>query len=69
MRLIHVPKLHSGGMGLLPVTLVYSSRISLGEPKNTKMSICSSAIKRRCAPMYEAPKSAVTGADVCMKMP
>ena len=69
MRLIHVPKLHSGNIGLFPVMSVYSFRMSFGSPKNTKKSICSSAINRRWAPMYEAPKSQVTGADVCIKIP
>ena len=38
-------------------------------PKKMKKSICSSAINRRSAPIYDAPKSQVTGAEVCINIP
>src|ERR1035441_4420608 len=69
MRLIHKPKLHSGGSGALPVTVVYSLRISLGSPRNTNRSSASSPSSRAVVLPVEAPKSKVTGAEVWTNMP
>src|ERR1019366_9388490 len=69
MRLIHKPKLHSGGMDALPVSVVYSLRISLGSPKNTNRSSASSPSSRAVVLPVEAPKSKVAGAEVWTNMP
>ena len=69
MRLCHVPNDHSGGSSGRPTSAVYDERISFGSPKNMKKSMSSSAMNRRVAPMYDWPKSHVTGAAVCMKIP
>jgi len=42
IRLIHRPKDQRGGMDGLPVSAVYSSRMSLGAPRNTNRSSSSS---------------------------
>src|ERR1035441_1984465 len=69
MRLIHRPKLHSGGMDALPVSVVYSPRMSLGSPRNTNRSRASSPSSRAVVLPYDAPKSKVAGAEVCTNMP
>src|ERR1039457_5818608 len=69
MRLIHRPKLHSGGMDGLPVSVVYSLRMSLGSPRNTNRSSASSPNSRAVVLPAEAPKSNVAGADVWTNMP
>src|ERR1035437_157589 len=69
MRLIHKPKLHSGGMDALPVSVVYSLRISLGSPRNTNRSSASSPSSRAVVLPAEAPKSKVAGAEVWTNMP
>ena len=50
-RLIHRPNDHSGGMGDLPVSFVYSSRISLGVPRKTNRSSSSSPIISELMPL------------------
>ena len=47
IRLIHRPKDHRGGMGALPVRVVYSPRTSAGVPRNRNTS--SSSSPRRSA--------------------
>ena len=42
MRLIQRPNDHRGGMGALPVSVVYSARTSLGAPRNRNRSSSSS---------------------------
>src|ERR1035437_9665287 len=69
MRLIHRPKLHSGGMDAFPVSVVYSLRMSLGSPRNTNRSSASSPNSRALVLPYEAPKSKVAGAEVWTNMP
>src|ERR1039457_1987694 len=69
MRLIHRPKLQSGGMDAFPVRVVYSLRMSFGSPRNTKRSRASSPNSRALVLPYEAPKSKVAGAEVWTNMP
>src|SRR5271157_123362 len=69
MRLIHRPNDHRGGMGALPVSVVYSSRMSLGAPRNTNRSSSSSPSSNSVVLPYDAPKSKVAGAEVWTNMP
>src|ERR1039457_414605 len=69
MRLIHRPKLQSGGMDAFPVRVVYSLRMSFGSPRNTNRSRASSPNSRALVLPFEAPKSKVAGAEVWTNMP